>query len=87
MTPRPCPSPVRVVPAIAALLALAACGSKGSLAWPDGTPPPKPLGAEQQATINDMLAPPPQAAPDRLDDPVKNADVRGEDEFDLPPLR
>ena len=71
--------------AIAIALLLAACGSDGPLVWPEGGPPPAPIGAEAKPTAEDMLEPPPQAAPVRVDDPVRNTDERREDRFDLPP--
>ena len=67
------------------LLLVAACGSRGELTWPDGKAPPAPLGAAQPETAAEMLVPPPQAAPVRLDDPVERSEERREDRFDLPP--
>ena len=67
------------------LLALAACGSTGKLQWPEGGPPPAAVGAETAPTAEEMLDPPPQAAPVRLDDPVRRSEERREDKFDLPP--
>ena len=69
-----------------ASLALAACGSKGELLPPEGQRPvPASYGATTAKTVDQMLVPPPQAAPDRADDPVKNAKPRQDDKFDLPP--
>lgn len=67
------------------VLALTACGSAGPLKWPEGGPPPPALGEEASATPQDMLEPPPQAAPVRVDSPVRDSDERPEDPFDLPP--
>lgn len=72
-----------VLPGIA--FVLSACGSKGPLEWPDGSPPPAPVGEARAPTPSEMLEPPPQAVPERLNDPVENADQRREDYFDLPP--
>jgi predicted small lipoprotein YifL len=69
----------------AALLSLAACGAKGPLKWPEGEPPPAPVGTTTQPTTEQMLESPPQASPERIDDPVRRSKERGEDEFDLPP--
>ncbi|MBV7255537.1 hypothetical protein KCG44_01920 [Pacificimonas sp. WHA3] len=71
--------------AVAAALALAACGSAGPLKWPEGGPPPPKTGTETAATPTEMLDPPPQAAPVRVDDPVRSGKPRSEDPFDLPP--
>jgi len=69
------------------LLGLAACGAKGPLTWPEGGPPAPPPGVTEPLTTEQMLAPPPQAAPDRVDDPVRRSEKRLDDEFDLPPGR
>ncbi|MGB7406107.1 MAG: hypothetical protein WA906_10480 [Pacificimonas sp.] len=67
------------------LFALTACGSTGQLAYPDGGPPPAPYGTAALPPVDDLLDPPPQAAPERVDAPVDSADERREDPFDLPP--
>ncbi len=67
------------------LLLLAACGIKGPLQWPEGKPPATPVGVEQSPGTDAMLEPPPQAAPERVDDPVRRSEERDEDKFDLPP--
>ncbi|MEO0499754.1 MAG: hypothetical protein AAF205_04240 [Pseudomonadota bacterium] len=66
-------------------LLLAGCGSVGTLAWPQGEPPAPAVGYETARTVEERFVPPPQAAPVRVDDPVRNADERVEDPFDLPP--
>jgi predicted small lipoprotein YifL len=72
--------------ALLVLLLLAACGQKGPLASAPGQPvPPKPLGVAAAPTPQEMLDMPAQAAPTRVDDPVKNANVREADRFELPP--
>lgn len=72
--------------AIAALLLLAACGRRGDIeAAPGQELPPAPYGAEVRPTPAEMLTPPPQAAPERVDDPVKRSEERREDRFELPP--
>ncbi len=70
---------------MACVLLLSACGSAGPLQWPGGSPPPAPEGQEAAQTADEMLVPPPQAAPERIDDAVRNTDQRSEDPFDLPP--
>lgn len=71
--------------ALLLLAGLSACGSTGSLKWPDGNPAPAMVGASEAPTVEQMLTPPPQAAPERLDDPVKESELREDDPFDLPP--
>jgi hypothetical protein len=68
-----------------ALLLVAACGRKNDLKPADGTLPPAPYGAAAVPTVEAMLDPPPQAAPERVDDPVKRSEERREDRFELPP--
>ena len=68
-----------------ALLLVAACGRKSDLQPVDGTLPPAPYGAATTPTVEAMLDPPPQAAPERVDDPVKRSEERREDRFELPP--
>jgi predicted small lipoprotein YifL len=71
--------------AVAALVGLAACGRKADLQPADGTLPPPPYGATTTPTVEAMLEPPPQAAPERVDDPIKRSEERREDRFELPP--
>ncbi len=76
------------VPAFAGMtmLFVTACGGKGDLERPAGKAPiPVAFGATAPATTERLLVPPPQAAPDRADDPVKNSKPRQDDKFDLPP--
>lgn len=67
------------------LLLTAACGAKGPLAWPEGGPPAPPPGVEGPLTSEKMLKPPPQAAPARVDDPIRRSEEREVDEFDVRP--
>jgi hypothetical protein len=67
------------------MLLLAACGRKADLRPSDGTLPPAPYGVQAPLTAEQMLDPPPQAAPERVDDPVKRSEERREDRFELPP--
>jgi predicted small lipoprotein YifL len=71
--------------ALAGLLVLAACGAKGPLQWPEGGPPSPPPGLAAPLSSDAMLEVPPAAAPDRVDDPVRRSQERGDDAFDLPP--
>lgn len=70
---------------IVAVVGLAACGRKADLQPADGTLPPAPYGAPATPTVATMLEPPPQAAPERVDDPIKRSEERREDRFELPP--
>lgn len=78
----------RVVIGLAALALLAGCGGKGDLVYvPGQATPPVPVGAAEAPTPAEMLAPPPQAQPDRVDDPVSRSKAREVDRFNLPPPR
>ena len=71
--------------AILALL-LTACGKQGHLA--PVPPRPAPLQAADAVkpkTPEAMLVLPTQSAPARVDDPVRNAEKRPDDRFNLPP--
>ncbi len=72
--------------ALIALLLLAACGKQGKLT--PVPPRPAPLQAAETVkpkTAEDMLQLPTQSAPARVDDPVRNAQPRADDRFNLPP--
>ena len=72
--------------ALAACLLLAACGVKGPLQpVPPHTLPPAPRGQTASPSPADMLQLAPQAAPLRVDDPVKKSEERPVDRFNLPP--
>lgn len=74
---------VRVM-TLVALVALPACGKQGELMpkAPPGTTakndPSKPLPSV-------LLELPPQAAPTRVDDPLRRSEPRRDDRFSLPP--
>ncbi len=69
-------------------LLLAACGKQGDLRpVPPNTPPQKPADALLPLTPEDMLRLPPQAIPNRVDDPQSNSQDRPDDRFNLPPPR
>jgi len=71
---------------VLALLLLGACGKLGPLepASPDRVPP-RPADALVPPTPEQQLKLAPQAAPDRIDDPLRRSLERKGDRFDLPP--
>jgi predicted small lipoprotein YifL len=70
------------------LILLAGCGGKGPLTYAAGEKtPPVPVGREAAPTTEQMLTPPPQGQPDRVDDPVSRSAPRTTDRFNLPPPR
>lgn len=75
------------IPLMLALLALAACGSRGKLTQAEGQPmPPKPVFTAAPPTPEQMLVPPPEASPVRVDDLIRRPEQeRPVDPFDLPP--
>ncbi len=74
------------VPALAAALALAGCGSVGSLRPPEGQAlPVKPALAQVTPTAADLLTPPTFAAPERIDELMRRSMPRKADRFDLAP--
>jgi hypothetical protein len=69
-----------------AILAVAGCGQISNLKPPPGKPlPVKPAMAQTTPTAKELLTPPPQAAPDRVDELIKRSLPRRSDPFDLPP--
>jgi len=78
-------APALAATALVALALLAGCGRRSELRPADGTLPPAPYGVQAPLTAEQMLDPPPQAAPERVDDPVKRSEERREDRFELPP--
>ncbi|MEO1044422.1 MAG: hypothetical protein AAFX04_03165 [Pseudomonadota bacterium] len=73
---------------------LIACGTKRELRpaakneltpAPDSMLPPKPYGAEETPTANDLLTPSTQARPGRSVELRRRSEVREDDPFDLPP--
>ena len=72
--------------AIAAVLALGACGQVAPLQPAAGERlPVKPLMATATPTSEDLLTPPPYASPQRVDELIKRSAPRQADRFDLPP--
>ena len=72
---------------LALILLLAACGRKGELKPVAGQSlPPAPVWATASPTPLEMLTPPPEAAPDRVDDVIRRPErERVDDPFDPPP--
>jgi len=74
---------------IAAALLLAAsagCGRMAPLRPAQGEPlPVKPLMARAVPTAEQLLTPPAQASPQRVDELIKRSQPRSVDRFDLPP--
>lgn len=72
--------------AVVLLLALGACGLRGKLvAQAPNLPPVAPRGSTEAPTSAQMLVLTTQAAPLRVDDPVKKSEERADDRFNLPP--
>jgi hypothetical protein len=71
---------------IVALALVAGCGKRTDLEPRTGTSlPVKPATAQAQPNANDLLKLPPQAKPDRVDDPLTKSVERPDDPFHLPP--
>ena len=67
-------------------LLLGACGQMADLQPPRGEPlPVKPLLASRTPTAAELLTPPTNADPERIDELVKRSEPRRPDRFDLPP--
>jgi len=67
-------------------LAAAGCGKVADLEPAAGKPlPVKPMMARATPTPEQLLTPPPQARPDRIDELLKKSEPRETDPFDLPP--
>jgi len=64
---------------------VSACGAKRGLEPPHGQLPPKPATANEAPNFQQMMTLPPQAAPDRVNDPLTKSQDRPDDPFDLPP--
>ena len=66
--------------------ARAGSGGRGPLEpKPPNTLPPPQFGQTEPQTPTQMLTLPPQAAPQRVDDPLKRSEERPPDKFNLPP--
>ncbi|MDO7841468.1 hypothetical protein [Sphingomonas immobilis] len=72
--------------ALAAVLALNACGSVTSLKPAQGQSlPVAPYGATATPTPTELLTPDNQARPQRSEDLLRKSESRRGDDFDLPP--
>ena len=70
----------------AALVALGGCGQLSGLQPPPGKPlPVRPAMARSTPTAKELLTPPAQAQPRRVDELIKRSLPRRSDPFDLPP--
>jgi hypothetical protein len=71
---------------VIALLAVAGCGRVSELEPEAGKSlPVKPLLARATPTADQLLTPPTNARPDRVDELMKRSEARKADPFDLPP--
>src|SRR3546814_12673409 len=52
---------------------------------PGGEEPPLPVAAKAQPTFEEMTTLPPQAEPDRVNDPLPRSQPRPDDRFEMPP--
>lgn len=64
---------------------LTGCGAKQNLQYREGKSPPTPVTSVSPPTFQQMMTRPPQAAPERNDEPLKKSQDRPDDKFDLPP--
>ncbi len=65
---------------------LSACGMREPLApAPGQAMPPAPAMANRPLTTDELLASPPIARPDRVDELLRRSEERADDRFDLPP--
>ncbi len=72
--------------ALVALLILGGCGTQQNLQRTAGEPmPPLPVGVAVQREPEEQLRLPPQAAPDRVNDPLGRSTEQPDDRFNLPP--
>ena len=71
---------------IAGAALLGSCGRQTALVPPPGHPMPvKPMMARATPTFQELLAPPTQARPTRIDELETRSKPRPADPFDLPP--
>ncbi len=76
----------RFVPLIAGTLLIGACGQMAPLQPAPGEAlPVRPLLAKATPTAEQLLTPPTNADPERIDELVKRSEPRKLDRFDLPP--
>ena len=76
----------RPILVIAGALAIVSCGRVTELKPPPGhAMPVKPEMAHATPTFEELLTPPTQARPNRVDELIKRSEPRPNDPFDLPP--
>ena len=76
----------RIVPSLALLLLLAACGAQKDLVPQAGKSlPPPPFGRADPPKPEELLVPSPQAVPVRTVELRQQSEERADDPFDLPP--
>ncbi|WP_157216135.1 lipoprotein [Flavisphingomonas formosensis] len=76
----------RALFALSLAAALAGCGKREALQPASGQSlPPKPAMAAGQPSVDQLLAIPTNARPDRSDEPLTKSAPRKDDHFDLPP--
>ena len=76
----------RVIVIVAGALALAGCGRVAPLKPAAGQSlPVKPAMAQKTPDAEELLTPPDQARPERIDELMKRSQPRRADRFDLPP--
>lgn len=72
--------------ALALLALLSACGARATLEPPPGgSLPVAPIGSTDPKTVDELLKPTPQAAPERNVELRRRSEEREDDPFDLPP--
>ncbi len=70
----------------AAVMALTACGQRGELRPKSAeAQAPAPYGRDQARSVDDLLTPPAQAAPERTVELHTKSEPRADDPFELPP--
>ena len=76
----------RILLLAAGCVIAAACGQQTELKPAPGQPlPVKPLLAKTTPTAEQLLTPPVNARPERIDELIKRSEPRRPDRFDLPP--
>jgi hypothetical protein len=77
---------VRILVLTASCALIAACGKVAPLQPAPGQPlPVKPLLAKTTPTAEQLLTPPTNARPERVDELIRRSQPREPDRFDLPP--
>jgi hypothetical protein len=75
-----------LIPGLAVLLVLSACGLREPLSPAQGQHmPPAAAMASRAMTTDELITPPAIARPERLDELLQKSEERHDDRFDLPP--